>query len=109
MYMVFKNENTTFRFQEDFKEIRIQRKPKFHVDIINDIPYDCLPKKIWNYVNNITLDIIIESLENRFKKHKEMCVNFEWLHPTKFKLISNLTKNVMNKIAELLTDFTKYR
>jgi len=51
------------------------------------------------------LDTVIESLENRFSKHKEMYVEFEWLHPINFKLISNLPENAMNKLAELLTDF----
>jgi len=52
------------------------------------------------------LDTAIESLENRFSKHKEMYIDFEWLHPTNFKLIKNLPENAMNKIAELLTDFS---
>jgi len=35
-----------------------------------------------------------------------MYVDFEWLHLTNFKLISNLPENTMDKIAELLTDFS---
>ncbi|KAL4096756.1 hypothetical protein QTP88_021647 [Uroleucon formosanum] len=92
--------------EEDFKETRIKRKPKFHDEIINDTPYDCSKKKYEINVYNITLDTVIESLENRFSKHKEMYIDFEWLHPTNFKLINNLPENVMNKIAELLTDFS---
>ncbi|KAL4119009.1 hypothetical protein QTP88_011882 [Uroleucon formosanum] len=92
--------------EEDFKETRIKRKPKFHDEIINDTPYDCSKKKYEINVYNITLDTVIESLENRFSKHKEMYIDFEWLHPTNFKLINNLPENAMNKIAELLTDFS---
>lgn len=35
-----------------------------------------------------------------------MYVDFEWLHPTNFKFMSNLLINVMNNLAELLTDFS---
>jgi len=45
MNLIFKNEDTTFRVEEDFKEIRIRRKPTFHDDIINDTLYDCSKKK----------------------------------------------------------------
>ncbi|XP_025406711.1 uncharacterized protein LOC112680736 [Sipha flava] len=106
MNVIFENEDTSFRVEDDFKEIRIRRNPKFHDEIINDTPYDCSKKKYEINVYNITLDTVIESLENRFSKHKEMYVDFEWLHPTNFKLISNLPENSMNKIAELLTDFS---
>ncbi|KAL4141852.1 hypothetical protein QTP88_004408 [Uroleucon formosanum] len=106
MNVIFENEDATFRVEEDFKETRIKRKPKFHDEIINDTPYDCFKKKYEINVYNITLDTVIESLENRFSKHKEMYIDFEWLHPTNFKLINNLPENAMNKIAELLTDFS---
>ncbi|KAL4119014.1 hypothetical protein QTP88_011887 [Uroleucon formosanum] len=106
MNVIFENEDATFRVEEDFKETRIKRKPKFHDEIINDTPYDCSKKKYEINVYNITLDTVIESLENRFSKHKEMYIDFEWLHPTNFKLINNLPENAMNKIAELLTDFS---
>lgn len=43
--MIFENEDTTFRVEVDFKEIRIRRKPKFHNEIINETPYDYLKKK----------------------------------------------------------------
>jgi hypothetical protein len=38
MNLIFKNEDTTFRVEEDFKEIRIEGKPKFDEDFINDSP-----------------------------------------------------------------------
>lgn len=57
-------------------------------------------------VNNKVVSDEVMTLENRFSKHKEMYVDFEWLHSTNFKLISNLPENAMNKIAELLTDFS---
>jgi hypothetical protein len=57
-------------------------------------------------VYNITLDSVIESLENRFSKHKEMYIDFEWLYTTNLKLIKKIPENAMNKIAELLTDFS---
>jgi len=106
MNVIFENEDATFRVEEDFKETRIKRKPKFHDEIINDTRYDCSKKKYEINVYNITLDTVIESLQNRFSKHKEMYIDFEWLHPTNFKLIKNLPENAMNKIAELLTDFS---
>jgi hypothetical protein len=46
-----------------------------------------LKKKYEINVYNITLDTVIESLENRYSKHKEIYVYFEWLHPINFKLI----------------------
>lgn len=46
MNVIFENEDATFRVEEDFKEIRIKRKPKFHDETINDTPYDCSKKKI---------------------------------------------------------------
>lgn len=70
------------------------------------IPLTIVPKKYEINVYNITLDTVIESLENRFSKHKEMYIDFEWLYPTNFKLIKNLPENAMNKIADLLTDFS---
>lgn len=50
------------------------------------IPLTIVPKKKYEInVYNITLDTVIESLENRFSKHKEMFIDFEGLHPTNFK------------------------
>jgi hypothetical protein len=52
MNVIFGNEDTTFRV-EDFKEIRIKKKPKFHDKIISDTPYDCSKKKYEINVYNI--------------------------------------------------------
>jgi hypothetical protein len=38
MNVIFENKGTTIRVKEDFKEIRIKRKPKFHDNIIYDTP-----------------------------------------------------------------------
>jgi predicted nucleic acid-binding protein len=69
MNVIFENEDTKFKVEEDFKKIRIKRKLKFHDKIILTV---VLEKKYEIYVYNITLDTVIESLENRFAKHKEI-------------------------------------
>lgn len=106
--IIFENKNTTFRAEADFKEIRIRRKSKFPEEICNDVSYNCSQKKYEIEVYNITLDTIIRSFESRFSKHKEMYIDFEWLHlhPSNFKSITNLPQNVMTKLVELLKDFS---
>lgn len=74
--MVFENEDTTFRVKEDLKKFRIIRKPKFHDKIINETPYDSCQRKYEINVYNVTLDIIIGSLEKRLSKHEEIICRF---------------------------------
>jgi len=75
----------------------------FHDKITNETPYDCYQRKYEINVYYVTMDTIIGSVEKRLSKHKEIYLNFEWLHQTNFKFISNLPESTMNKLAEILT------
>jgi len=50
------------------------------------------------------LNTIIGSLEKRFSNLKETYLDFEWLHLTYFKFMTNLRESAMNTLVELLTD-----
>jgi len=77
MNVIFENKYTTFTVEEDLKEIRIIRKPKFHDEIINETPYDCSQRKYEINLYSVTLDTMTGSLKQIFLKHKEMYLDFE--------------------------------
>lgn len=61
MNLIFGNKDTTFGVEEDFNKIRIIRKPKFHVEIINETSYDCSQRKYEINFYSVTLDTITGS------------------------------------------------
>ncbi|CAG9763851.1 unnamed protein product [Ceutorhynchus assimilis] len=84
---------------------RRTRKKKFHDENCEDEALQNPVDKFRVEVFNVTMDKVINVLEARFGKHKELYEDFECFHPSNFSKLQSFSTNILQKVCEKLTKF----
>lgn len=101
----FLDKNFPGEIQTEFPLQRTIRKTKFHDETCGDnnssSPIDDFKIKVFF----VTMDQVINSIESRFVKHKQLYTDFECFHPSSFESLSKLPEHALKNVTAKLQIF----